>query len=96
MSIGSHRGIRQGRRPIQYGGGEGLGAVGGEGDNPGLVALAVADVQPPRREVAVGEVERDGLRAANAGIEQGQQQRLVATAGGRAFVAAAELGTRSR
>ena len=69
-------------------------------DDAGLAPFAVAHVEPARCEVAVGEVHGDGFGAADAGIQQREENRPVATAERGVAIAAGEerlhLGRRER
>ena len=56
-------------------------AAAREGDHALLLPFALSDVQAPRGEVAVVTVEGDTLRAADAGVEQRQDQGDVPAAG---------------
>ena len=69
---------------------ERLGAACGEGDHALLVPLAVPHVEAARREVTIEQVEADGFAAADAAVEQGQQQRPIAQAHRRDGIAGVE------
>jgi hypothetical protein len=69
---------------------ERLPAACGEGDDALLVALAMEHPQPAAVQVQVFEAQLDELGAADARIEQGKEDRLVARAGGSRRVATAE------
>ena len=71
-------------------------AAAGEGDDALLVALAVANQQAAAGEVAVGQVERAQLGAADAGVEEEQHHGGIAPPDGGGGIArrhqARELG----
>ncbi len=71
-------------------------AAAGEGDDALLVALAVANQQAAAGEVAVGQVERAQLGAADAGVEEEQHHGGIAPSDGGGGIArrhqARELG----
>ena len=71
-------------------------AAAGEGDDALLVALAVANQQAPAGEVAVGQVERAQLGAADAGVEEEEHHGGIAPPDGGGGIArrhqARELG----
>ena len=84
---------KEGARGVAADGGvrrERLGAACGEGDHALLVALAVPHVEAARREVTIEQVEADGFAAADAAVEQGQQQRAIAQAHRRDGIAGVE------
>ena len=95
-----HEERSRGRSPVGAVGGEGGGAAIGEGHDAILAALALPYEQAALREPAVCQVQVGRLGTADAGIEEGQEDRPIAAAPHRGGVATGQqptdLGVRLR